>query len=555
MSGPRTILVVGAGVAGLTAALAGARAGAEVLLVMPGEDPLRSGGNTRLAQGGIAAALHAADRPSAHAADTIAAGAGLVDPGAAALLAEEGRSEVRRLIDAGLPVDRGPDGEVLLGLEGAHGLPRIVHLGGDRSGARLHDFLLSLLTEEVRRGRVRLLSGRIAERLLVEAGEVRGVAVRRAEADAGAGLREELRADAVVLATGGYAGALPRSTNAPGATGDGLLLAARAGALLADLEFVQFHPTVLHTTGVLVSEAVRGAGAVLRDGSGRRFMLGVHPLAELAPRDIVTRETRRVLAERGEEAVWLDATGIDCGPFGSGPVGSGSGLAERFPGIAAALAAHGYDWRREPIPVSPAAHYSMGGVVTDTAGRTSLPGLLAAGEVACTGVHGANRLASNSLLEGLVFGARAGRAAATGLGRSGGCRLAAAPGRFAEHMDVSLGGQSGSGEELRELIRAAAEARTESRGAHQRLDFPETDPAQAVRRSLRLLPLHAPAASDLAAPLASAAAVRSPRASAARFTTSTAFAGPALSAITGSPATRGVHATPVPKALKETRTC
>ncbi|MFT4232136.1 MAG: FAD-binding protein, partial [Leucobacter sp.] len=302
-----------------------------------------------------------------------------------------------------------------------------------------------------------------------------------------------------------------RTSNHEGSRGEGIVLAARAGALVADLEFVQFHPTVLAGSGALISEAVRGAGAVLRDGSGSRFMVGRHPLAELAPRDVVSRECQRAMRERGEDEVWLDATGIER----DGGAGS---LARRFPGIDAAVRARGFDWAREPVPVSPAAHYTMGGVASDLDGRTTVPGLFVAGEIASTGVHGANRLASNSLLEGLVFGERAGIAAVafagsgSGIGpgavgwelRGEGMRALAASAEPSavgdreqrEPADGALeasaldglpaphpGGELEAGAVLVEMIRTAAAARTESRGAHQRPDHREADPSQAHRRA------------------------------------------------------------------------
>ncbi|XPP26163.1 MAG: FAD-binding protein [Leucobacter sp.] len=405
------ILILGTGVAGLACALAAVEAGAEVTLVTPGAlggadggvdvgAVALTGGSTAMAQGGIAAAVGAGDGPALHAADTVAAGAGLVDAEAARVLTEEGADAVRALIAAGFAVDRGAGGAPALGLEAAHSRARIVHAGEDRTGAALHACLLARVRALAAGDRLRIIERATAVSLLSAAGAVDGAVLSDA-----AGRLSVARASAVVLATGGYAGLYPRSSGLSSATGEGIVLAARAGALVADLEFVQFHPTVLAGTGFLVSEAVRGAGAVLRDGSGRRFMQEVDPAAELAPRDVVSRTVHRVLRERGEDAVWLDATGIE-------REGGAGTLARRFPRITAAAAGRGYDWTREPIPVSPAAHYTMGGVATDLDGRSSVPGLFAAGETASTGVHGANRLASNSLLEGLVFGARAGRAAA-----------------------------------------------------------------------------------------------------------------------------------------------
>lgn len=554
------ILVVGAGVAGLSCALAAVTRGADVVLATPGR--LRDGGNTALAQGGIAAAVGPGDTAEAHLADTLSAGAGIVNTAAARVLTTEGARIVRELLDAGLPVDRASDGSVSLGLEGAHGLPRILHSGGDRTGAALNTFLVDRALAEVAAGRLQLREEVAVASLIVEAGQVVGARLRPATAQSGpsalsASLAQsgpsapftaaaaaapadaiEQRADAVVLATGGYAAMFPRTTNHAGARGEGILIAARAGALVADLEFVQFHPTALET-GELVSEAVRGAGAVLRDAAGRRFMQGRHPLAELAPRDVVAREIHRVvragdaagpgLGADALGAVFLDATPIER------ERGAGS-LAKMFPGISAALAAHGHDWTREPIPVTPAAHYTMGGVASDTLGRSSLPGLFVAGEAASTGVHGANRLASNSLLEGLVFGERAGAAAAA-FAASGhqdwgvtaadlGVRLAAEPVRrpgdparggvgaadgaadtsgVADAVAAALGierdaaglaaaahvfhREASRGSDLAEfagLVCAAARARAESRGAHQRADYPATDRDWGGRRALVL---------------------------------------------------------------------
>lgn len=406
------ILVIGSGVAGLSCALRAALAGSAVTLVTPGRlrgprkthDRGARGGSTALAQGGIAAAIGPGDSPEAHLADTIAAGAGFVDEEAADVLVREGAQAVQRLLEAGFPADRDPSGEVSLCLEAAHSVPRIVHAGGDRTGAVLHEFLVEECLVHAASGVITLIEGSVAESLVIAGDWVVGAKLRDE-----AGVATEIHADAVVLATGGFAALYPRTTNSASSRGDGVVIAARAGALCADLEFVQFHPTTLQvgaesTSAELISEAVRGAGAVLLDGAGRRFMLDAHPLADLAPRDVVSREIERILCETGDDSVYLDATGIE-------RAGGEGTLARRFPGITRMLVSHGFDWTRELIPVAPAAHYTMGGVASDLHGRSSVPGLFVAGEVAATGVHGANRLASNSLLEGMVFGERAAVAA------------------------------------------------------------------------------------------------------------------------------------------------
>ena len=377
------VLVVGSGVAGLSTALA-LPADRSVLLVTKGRLAQAA---TRYAQGGIAAVLGEDDSPGDHWADTMAAGAGLCDPAAVRVLVEEGAAAVIRLQRLGTRFDQ-DDGVLARTLEGGHSRPRIVHAGGDATGAEVERALIEAVRDAAHVA--------IAERtflidLITEERSTRAVLW------SGDGPRL-VRAGAVVLASGG-AGQLYASTTNPAlSTGDGIAAALRAGAALADLEFVQFHPTALHLDSdprPLISEAMRGEGAVLRDGDGVPVMAGVHPRGDLAPRDVVTRGMAARMAALGVDHLYLDATGV--------PAPS---LERRFPTILARCRAAGVEPTREWIPVSPAAHYLMGGVLTDLHGRTTLPGLYAVGEAACTGVHGANRLASNSLLEGLVFAAR-----------------------------------------------------------------------------------------------------------------------------------------------------
>lgn len=380
------VLVVGGGIAGLWTAVKAADAGHEVEVVTKTE---LVDGNTRHAQGGIAAALFPDDSAARHYADTIAAGAGLSDPAAVRVLCDEGPARVRDLIRFGVAFDRGDSG-LQRGLEAAHSRARILHVGGDATGAAIE----SALVTTVRRRAVRVHEHTMLVDLLVEDGRVVGARLLAAS-----GLID-VRADAVVLATGGSGCLYRHTTNPDVATGDGVAAAWRAGADVADLEFVQFHPTALSAPGTpLISEAVRGEGAVLVDERGERFMTEVDPRAELAPRDVVARAVWRRMAEQDGRPVHLDATSL-----------GGAFLAERFPGIDAACREAGFDWSAAPVPITPAAHYAMGGVVTDLDGRTTLPGLLAVGECAGTGVHGANRLASNSLLEAAVFADRAARA-------------------------------------------------------------------------------------------------------------------------------------------------
>ncbi|GAA2463379.1 L-aspartate oxidase [Agromyces soli] len=382
-----SVLVVGGGIAGLWTAVRAAEAGCTVELVTKTE---LAEGSTRYAQGGIAAALFPDDSAERHYADTIAAGAGLADPEVVRVLCEEGPARVRDLIRFGVGFDRDESG-LERGLEAAHSRARIVHAGGDATGAAIE----AALVATVRRRSVAVHERTMLLDLLVEGGAVVGAVLLGAD-----GTIVERRADRVVLATGG-AGQLYLHTTNPGvATGDGVAAAARAGAELADLEFVQFHPTALAVPGTpLISEAVRGEGAVLRDASGRRFLAEAHPLAELAPRDVVARAVWRTMAGQAGAPVLLDATAL-----------GGKALARRFPGLDRIVRDAGFDWSRDPIPVTPAAHYAMGGIVVDLDARTTLPNLFAVGECARTGVHGANRLASNSLLEAAVFAERAARA-------------------------------------------------------------------------------------------------------------------------------------------------
>jgi L-aspartate oxidase len=389
------VLVVGSGVAGLTAALHLREQGLHVTVVTKVNI---DDGSTRWAQGGIAAVLDPLDSPAAHAFDTEIAGVGLCDPAAVRILVEEGPARVRELMRLGAAFDRHPDGSLMLSREGGHRADRIVHAGGDATGAEVqralhdavhHDPWIRLVEHALVLDLLRTARGRACGLTLHVLGE--------GSAD-GVGA---ILARAVVLATGGMGQVYATTTNPAVSTGDGVALALRAGATVTDVEFVQFHPTSFVTAGVtsvqrpLISEALRGEGAHLVDDAGKRFMVGQHELAELAPRDVVAKGIHRILRATGADHVFLDARHL-----------GREFLEQRFPTIVASTRAAGVDPATELIPVAPAAHYASGGVRTDLAGRTSIPGLYACGEVACTGVHGANRLASNSLLEGLVFARR-----------------------------------------------------------------------------------------------------------------------------------------------------
>ena len=381
-------LVVGAGVAGLRAAIELARAGS-VLIVA--KDSLRES-SSEYAQGGIAAALGDDDEVGLHELDTLAAGDGLCDPGAVRTLVEEGPAAIRELIDWGAGFDR--DGQRLLfAREGAHSRSRVLHAHGDSTGSEI---ARTLYRRAAALPNVAFRSFSAITDLLLAGGEVAGAVA----CDASRHCAVHIRARAVLMATGGLGRLYRDTTNPDVATGDGVSVAWRAGAVISDIEFVQFHPTALHLEGAprfLLSEALRGEGGFLRNAAGRRFMPASHPMAELAPRDVVSRsivvETRRT----GAPHVFLDLAHL---PPGFVPA--------RFPRIYQTCLRYGIDLERRPAPVYPAAHYAMGGIRTGLDGRSSLPRLFAAGEVACTGVHGANRLASNSLLEGVVFGRRAG---------------------------------------------------------------------------------------------------------------------------------------------------
>lgn len=393
------VVVVGSGIAGLTAALRLEGRVDKVLLVT--KDVLAAG-STQWAQGGIAAALGPGDTPAEHQRDTLVAGAGVCDAEAVSVLATEGPTAVRELIALGARFDHTPEGELSLTREGGHHRDRIVHAGGDATGAEVERALVAAVRAAPA---IEIIEHALAVDLQLDAdGGVAGLTLHVM----GEGQRDGIgavRARAVVLASGGLGQVFAQTTNPPVSTGDGMALAARAGAVLRDLEFVQFHPTVLYLgpdaqgQQPLISEAVRGEGAYLVDAlpeeGGVRFMQGQHELADLAPRDVVAKAIMRKMIEQDREHMWLDARHL------------GAGFWERrFPTILASCRAHGIDPAKDLIPVAPACHYASGGVAIDMWGRTSVPGLYATGEVACSGVHGANRLASNSLLEGLVFSRR-----------------------------------------------------------------------------------------------------------------------------------------------------
>ena len=387
------VIVVGSGIAGLTTALQVRTFGLSVLLVTKAQV---DEGSTKWAQGGIAAALGEGDSPEAHEKDTLVAGAGLCDIDAVRVLVTEGPDAVRTLIARGAKFDLEASGEMSLTREGGHLQNRIIHAGGDATGAEVERALIAAVNNDPE---IELIEhALVLDALKDRDGSVCGVTLHVI----GAGSRDgvgQARARAVVLATGGLGQVFAQTTNPSVSTGDGVALALRAGAAVSDVEFIQFHPTVLwlgeNSEGQqpLISEAVRGEGAYLVDDAGNRFMKDIHPLGELAPRDVVAIAIMNQMVATGSSHVWLDVRHLE-------------GFEKRFPTIYASCIAHGIDPMKDLIPVAPASHYASGGVRVDLNGRTSVKGLYACGETACSGVHGANRLASNSLLEGLVFSAR-----------------------------------------------------------------------------------------------------------------------------------------------------
>lgn len=497
-------LIVGGGIAGLRAAIALAPFGRVLVLTKAAATE----SNTGYAQGGIAAAIGADDSPALHASDTIRAGDGLCDEAAVAVLVEDGPRYVRELIGWGVGFDRGADGQPALALEAVHSVRRVLH-AGDATG---REIARALWAHAVALPSIQTINHALVTELLTDDTGVRGV--RYFDSD---GSRREAHATATLLATGGAGHVFRETTNPSVATGDGVALAFQAGARVADLEFVQFHPTALNVPGVprfLISEAIRGEGARLVNAAGQPFMERYHDNGDLAPRDVVARSIVRESRRTGG-GTFLSLAHLDA-----------SRIRDRFPTIAEMCRQVGLDLARDPIPVGPAAHYLMGGIDTDEWGRTSVPRLFAAGEAACTGVHGANRLASNSLLEGLVFGARAAGAmvqppAAAPLksdrvyARNGRPRSPAATGRMDSNLDVrelmwksaglfrtreglveavgcldgAYAAQTGNDAArsdadawrhfnlitVARLIARAALRREESRGGHYRQDFPNRD--------------------------------------------------------------------------------
>jgi L-aspartate oxidase len=518
--GPGDIVVVGAGLAGLFTALRLAPLPVTVVAAAP----LGEGASSVWAQGGIAAAVGQGDTPAEHAADTIAAGAGLVDPHVAKLVAEEAPARIADLLRYGVPFDRDLAGHFVLSREAAHGAARIVRVSGDRAGAAIMQALIAAVKATPS---IRVLAGYEAMDLILDAGSgsagrVTGVRLVRTDAK-GTGMFDFMPASAVVLATGGVGALYSVTTNPIYARGEAIAFAGRAGARIADAEFVQFHPTAIDAEvdpAPLASEALRGEGAKLVNRAGERFMTRVHPLADLAPRDIVARGVfAEIAAGRGAFLDCREAIGAD--------------LPQAFPTVYRLALAAGIDPVSAPIPIAPAAHYHMGGIATGLSGRSSLEGLWAVGEVASTGLHGANRLASNSLLEAVVFGARAAddiRHLVTAerahpiakTYRDGADRLldAARRGRLIGRLRATMSALVGVvrnrtgleqavammreiGEEAAsdpvvanmalaaEIIAASALLRTESRGAHFRSDFPEPVAALQSRRAMTLAEIRA----------------------------------------------------------------
>jgi len=511
------ILIVGGGLAGLFCALKLAPRPVTIVTAAP----IGQGASSAWAQGGIAAAVAEGDTPEAHARDTIAAGAGLVDETVALAMAREAPDRIRDLLAFGVPFDKDLEGHLKVGQEAAHSTRRIVHVRGDQAGRAI----MAALVAAVRRTpSIGVLEGAVAEDLITQGRRVTGLRVRAADGRAGT-----IAARAIVLATGGLGHLYAVTTNPAEARGQGVAIAARAGAVIADPEFVQFHPTAIdigRDPAPLATEAIRGEGAILVNRAGERFMRKIHRDAELAPRDIVARG---VFAElQAGRGAFLDARAA-----------IGASFATKFPGVTEHCRSAGIDPARDLIPVAPAAHYHMGGVATDANGRTSLDELWAAGEVASTGAHGANRLASNSLLEAAVYAARIAedvggmlparrvpsepeanphvgglatvdpareRALRQLMSNNVGVVRDGAGLRYALSEIARLERDSARVPHLRNmattalLVTAAALRREESRGGHYRSDFPNTDPAQARRTFMRLADARAIAAETARAP-------------------------------------------------------